>query len=87
MLAIAFMVAATTYGATTNALRRVDQLHPPISIKTDTAYPDGGTVPFHITDVNSNVLHLCRSGQFAGGPPGEIFVGAEHPTHAGARIL
>ena len=76
----------------------LDVLECPCAVTTFDMYLDGGTLGGRLEDQHGNVLGFCLDGrmrEISSGAdleklenePRLFFVGAEHPTHAGARAL
>ena len=68
-----------------NKVYPVTSLQAPVRIVKMEMFSDGGTTYVYLCDASDKTLLVCFDARINTSTPLKLFIGAEHPTHEGAR--
>ncbi|HUT30033.1 MAG TPA: hypothetical protein VMX13_09590 [Sedimentisphaerales bacterium] len=68
-----------------NKVHPVTSLKAPVRIIKMEKFADGGTTYVYLRDASDKTLVVCFDARLETSTPLKLFIGAEHPTHKGAR--
>lgn len=62
-------------------------LQAPITVAGVGEFRDGGTVSFHLVDATGRKAAFCFDFKSGSKTPGRLYMGAEHPSRPGAKLV